>query len=852
MIEPSIAASEDFKMGRRTHCRTLTLVPVTAFLLLTTLNTLLFAQLSIAEKTEGMERHEGYLNFFWDEKEGKIWLEIERFEEEFLYLESLATGLGSNPIGLDRTRKGREKVVRFERHGPSVFLVEPNQRYRAITNNPAEQRAVTESFAQSILWGSRVAAETGPIVLVDATDFLVRDAHGAIGQLRQAAQGDFELDRNRSAVYLPRCKAFPDNIELEAVLTFSSREPGRLVSEVAPTPESPSVRQHHSLIRLPDDEYRPRRFDPRSGIQGITFSDYATALDQPLEKRFISRFRLSKRNPQAAISEPVEPIIYYLDPGAPEPVRSALLEGARWWNRAFEAAGYHNAFRVAMLPEGADPLDVRYNVIQWVHRSTRGWSYGQSVVDPRSGEIIKGHVQLGSLRVRQDRMLIEGLQPLFPAGESGACAFSAGPTPGYLASFDPEASATEVALARIRQLSAHEVGHTLGFAHNFAASNFGRASVMDYPAPLVKINDDRTLNLSEAYAAGIGEWDKVVVRFAYSHFPPGTDEVGALNQIIEDAFGQGLFFVTDSDARSYSSPHGYASLWDNGKDPVAALEESLKVRRIALDSFNVHNLAAGTPLAELSKVVVPVFLHHRYQLAAAAKLLGGYSYTYTLRGDPLPPPQMIEPQIQKRALAALIKTLEVKEVGFPRRLLDILSPTAYGYEDQGEQFPSTTGRIFDPLSATTVAADLTVSVILHPERASRLILANVLDPNQPGLVGAIDAILNATWKAPTPRDRWDAAVARAAQRVALDRLIDLAESPRASSDARATAGSKLRDLALHLDSRSVQVGVELAHVEEALRRITAFLQRPHPEFKSPKPPSAPPGEPIGNTQENTK
>ena len=320
----------------------------------------------------------------------------------------------------------------------------------------------------------------------------MRDAHGVIGLLRQAAQGDFQLDKNRSAVYLPRCQAFPDNIELEAILTFTASEPGSLVSEVAPTPESPSVRQHHSFIRLPDNAYRARRFDPRAGVLGFTFADYATALDQPLEKRFISRFRLSKRDPRAEVSEPVEPIIYYLDPGAPEPVRSALLEGARWWNQAFEAAGYRNAFRVEMLPQGADPLDVRYNVIQWVHRSTCGWSYGNSVVDPRSGEIIKGHVQLGSLRVRQDRMLIEGLQPLFPAGQgSGACAFGTGPTATYLASFDPQVSATEVALARIRQLSAHEVGHTLGFAHNFAASNFGRESVMDYPAPLVGINNDQ-------------------------------------------------------------------------------------------------------------------------------------------------------------------------------------------------------------------------------------------------------------------------------------------------------------------------------------------------------------------------
>ena len=832
-------------MERKIHSGRFPRSAMTAILMVVALNVLLAGQPSIAEMTEGMARHEGFFNFFWDEKQGKIFLEIDRFGEEFLYLESLATGLGSNPVGLDRTRKGREKVVRFERHGPSVFLVEPNQRYRAITDDQAEQRAVRESFAQSILWGGRVAAENGSVVLVDATDFLVRDAHGVTGRLRQAGQGEFQLDRNRSAVYLPRCRAFPDNIELEAVLTFTSNQPGSLVSEVAPTPESPSVRQHHSLIRLPDNRYRPRRFDPRAGIQGMTFADYATPLDQPLEKRFVNRFRLSRRNPGADVSEPLEPIIYYLDPGAPEPIRSALLEGARWWDQAFEAAGYRNAFRVEILPEGADPLDIRYNVIQWVHRSTRGWSYGNSVVDPRSGEILKGHVQLGSLRVRQDRMLIEGLAPLFQAGTE-SCAITAGPTASHLAAFDPAVSAVEVALARIRQLSAHEVGHTLGFAHNFAASNFGRESVMDYPAPLVGINQDQTLNLSEAYGVGIGEWDKVVVAYAYSDFAPGVAEDQALNRIIEDAFTRGLFFITDADARGHRTPHGYASLWDNGAEPIAALEHAMKVRRIALDSFGVKSVAAGTPLSELSKTLVPAFLHHRYQIEAAAKLVGGYSYTYKLRGDPLPLPQIIEPAIQKRALAALILTLEVKEIRFPKRLLDILPPSAYGYPDRREQFPRTTGRIFDPLSATTVAADLTVSAILHPERASRLSLAAVLDPNQPGLEGAIDALLNATWKAPRPRDQWDSAVARAVQRVVLDRLLDLGESPRTSSDARASAGSKLRDLALHLDSRSVQVGVELAHVEEALRRITAFLERPHPEFKSPSPPSAPAGEPIGN------
>ncbi len=805
------------------------------------------AQPSIEEKTRGMERQDGFFTLYREAGAGRLWLQIDRLGEEFLYQESLATGLGSSIIGLDRTRPGRARIVRFDRIGPKILLVQPSQRFRAITDNPAEKAAVTESFAQSVLWSGWVAAESDPGVLVDATDFIIRDAHDVIGRLRESGQGDFQLDEKRSVVFPPRTRAFPDNVELEALLTFSTTAPGPLVAEVTPTPEAPSIRQRHSLIRLPDGHYTPRAFDPRVGGLSILFSDFATPLEQPLQRRLVSRHRLRKRARFARSSEAVEPIVYYLDPGVPEPVRSALLEGARWWNQAFESAGFRNAFRVEILPQGADPLDIRYNVIQWVHRSSRGWSYGHSVIDPRSGEILKAHVQLGSLRARHDRRLIEGLQPLFPAAYgSGICNFAAGPAALYLAAFDPDVSATEIALARIRQLSAHEVGHTLGLAHNFAASHFGRESVMDYPAPLVGINDDQSLNLSDAYAVGVGEWDKVAIRYAYSDFPPETDEAAALKNILEDAFERGLYFLTDADALGSGAAHAYASPWDNGPDPVAALEQSMKVRRIALDGFSRENLPSGASLGELTDLLVPAYLHHRYQLQAAARLLGGYTYTYRLRGDPLPGQRMTEPQAQKRALAVLVKALGVDEVTLPRRLLDLLVPAPFGYQDRREQFPRTTGRIFDPLSATTVLADLIVSVLLEAQRASRLALAGALDPNQPGLEGVIESLLAATWKAPTSRDGWAAATTRAVERVVLDRLIELAESPRTSSDARSIAASKLRDLAVHLDGRSIQVGVELAHAEEALRRITSFLQRPHHEFTSPGPPAAPPGEPIGN------
>ncbi|HEU4456315.1 MAG TPA: DUF5117 domain-containing protein, partial [Longimicrobium sp.] len=448
---------------------------------------------SITEKTRGMERKDGFIPIYWDAAAGKVWMEVPRAGEEMIYQVSLPAGLGSNDVGLDRGQLGETRIVRFERTGPRVLLVQPNQGFRATTDDPHERRAVETSFAQSVLWGFKVEAEEGGRVLVDATDFALRDAHGVIPALRRARQGEYKLDATRSALHLPNTKAFPRNTEIEVTLTFTGENPGAWVRDVAPSPDALTVRERHSFVALPEPGYEPRESDPRAGFFGISFYDYATPIDQPIERRFISRHRLRKASPGAAMSEAVEPIVYYLDRGAPEPIRAALLEGARWWNQAFESAGYRDAFRVELLPEDADPLDARYNVIQWVHRFTRGWSYGSSIVDPRTGEIIKGHVTLGSLRVRQDYLLAEGLLSPYETGRETS----------------PEARA--MALARIRQLSAHEVGHTLGLAHNYVSSTQGRASVMDYPHPVAKLTADGRVDLSDAYREGIGEWDRVAV-----------------------------------------------------------------------------------------------------------------------------------------------------------------------------------------------------------------------------------------------------------------------------------------------------------------------------------------------------
>lgn len=534
------------------------------------------AQLSsaIAAKVAGMKHYPGYFNFYYDDKQDKIFLVVDKFDTEFLYVNSLPAGIGSNDIGLDRGQLGGERVVKFDRRGPKVLLVQPNLSYRAITTNGEERNAVEQAFAQSVLWGFTVIAEESGKVLVEATDFYMQDARDVIGVLRSQQQGNYSLDKSRSAFYLPRTKNFPQNTEVEVTLTFTGQATGAYIRSVTPSPNNVTVRQHHSFVQLPDGNYKPRKFDPRAGYFEMSYYDYATPISEPIEKRFITRHRLEKKDPSAAISEAVEPIIYYLDRGTPEPIRSALLEGARWWNQAFEAAGYKDAFRVEMMPEDADPMDVRYNVIQWVHRSTRGWSYGSTVTDPRTGEIIKGHVSLGSLRVRQDFLIAEGLLAPYEDGKS----------------VPPEMQT--MALARLRQLSAHEVGHTIGLAHSYSSSSENLASVMDYPHPIAKVVDGK-IDLSNAYDDKIGPWDKVSVAFGYQHFPPGINEEAALDKIIQDGLKSGLTFLSDQDARPQGSSHPYAHLWDNGTDAADELKRVMEVRAIALKNFGEKNIRAG-------------------------------------------------------------------------------------------------------------------------------------------------------------------------------------------------------------------------------------------------------------------
>jgi hypothetical protein len=803
---------------------------------------------SIADKVKGLQKIDGYIPLYWQSSTGKLFMEIGRWKQEMLYQVSLPAGLGSNPVGLDRGQLGDSSVVTFERIGRKVLLQQPNYHYRAITSNAAERRAVEDSFARSVLWGFKVEAEDGDRVIVDATSFFMRDAHGVVDTLRRTKQGRYKLDDSRSAPYMERTKAFPKNTEVETLLTFTTDEdPGRYIRQTTPTPTAVTLREHHSFVELPDLDYKTRKLDPRAPSFGIEFYDYASPITEPIEKRWIARHRLEKKDPSAAVSEAVKPIVYYVDNGAPEPIRGALVEGASWWNQAFEAAGFRNAFQVKVLPEDADPMDVRYNMINWVHRATRGWSYGGSIADPRTGEIIKGNVTLGSLRVRQDFTIGVGLIPQYAEGDPRACLADMSPDAEYLAALDPGGDVAAMSLARIRQLAAHETGHTLGFAHNFAASTYGRASVMDYPAPWVDIKDGK-LDLSHAYATGIGEFDKFAVQYAYSQFAPGTNEAEALEKILEDGVARGMLYITDSDARPLNAAHPLASLWDSGSDPVATLKHEMDVRRIGLSQFGLTTIPVGTPLSELELKLLPLYLHHRYQTVAAAKSIGGVNFTYAVRAAAGPNPatvaQIVPAAEQRAALNAILDTISVDALRIPERILDLIPPTAFGYGGgTAEPFESRTDPTFDPISAATIAADISVSALLNPQRAARVNDHSARNPGNPSFGDVVTALVNKTWVEPAPTDAYGAAIRRAVQSLLVTRLMDLASNADATPEVRANASQGLRNIAALTRTSPAN---RSAHYVATREDIDRFLKRPADTFKKTEPLATPAGEPIGS------
>ena len=777
---------------------------------------------SIDAKTAGMERQGGFVPVWWDADEGTVWLSVP-LDTDLLYSVALAAGLGSNDVGLDRGQLGSERVVRFERVGRRVLLVQPNLRFRADTDNAAERTAVADAFAPSVVWGFDVVAASGGRVLIDATDFVVRDAHGVADRLRQTGQGTFSLDKSRSAPVPSMLKGFPENTELEARLTFASSQPGRYVRDVAADPQAVTVRVRHSFVQLPDDGYVPRAFAPASGYFPFTYADYAVPIGEDVVQRVVTRHRLTCAAPPDAsgMCDPVEPIVYYLDPGTPEPVRSALLDGARWWAEAFEAAGWRDAYRVEVMPDSLDPLDVRVNVIQWVHRATRGWSYGASVTDPRTGEILKGHVSLGSLRVRQDYLIAEGL--LAPYRQPNAA--------GFAAEDDPMLA---LALARLRQLSAHEVGHTIGLAHNFAGSTQGRTSVMDYPAPLATLADGE-IHVSDAYAVGMGEWDIQAVRYGYVRDDAEADRVLAENR------DRGLRYITDADARPTGAASPTGALWDNGADAVQALRDEMAVRRVALDRFTDAVIREGRPLATMEEALVPLYLRHRYQVDATAHLVGGVAYGYTARGDGNAPPTPVDGETQLAAIDALLATVTPEALAVPAAARAI-PPRPPGFGATRELFDGRTGLTFDPVAPAETAARLTFGYLFDADRAARLAYQHDLDSTLPSFVDLIDRTGGMLWMTPIPDD-YHEEIRRTVLMAWVDALMALAADADAAPIVRATSEAALAELAGAAASDELRQDAFFGRWLG--RRITRFLDRNHDEAADVTPPTPPPGSPIG-------
>ena len=665
------------------------------------LSIILVSSFSFSQETD----YEGFMNFSYNNDSGKIILEINKLDSEFMYINSLSRGVGNNDLGLDRGQLGNSRIVYFTRRGNKILLIQPNLRYVSNSSNYLENKAVKEAFARSVLFGFDIIKKKKDSYIIDITSFLIRDAHGVSQRLRYSNSGSYTLNKSMSAIDLDRTKAFPKNIEFDVLLTFTGNPSGNLVRSVTPTASNLTVNQHHSFVELPDNNYKKRKFDPRSGSNPFIVYDYSTPIDDKLEQRFIVRHRLNKKYPKQEISEPVEPIVYYIDNGTPEPVKSALIEGGNWWNQAFESAGYKDAFRIEVLPEDADPMDVRYNLIQWIHRSTRGWSYGASIVDPRTGEIIKGQVSLGSLRVRQDYMILSGLID----------------NPNDIKN---KSLIKKTSLDRIRQLSAHEIGHTLGFAHNYISSANNRSSVMDYPHPKIDIvNGD--INIDNAYSKNIGDWDKVSVRYAYTDFQENENEDVKLNDIIEEAVNKGLYFLSDSDSRPVGSANPFSHLWDNGEFPYKELNKLLKVRDLALKNIDLDNLVDGEPYDRIEDILVPIYMLHRYQIESAAKAIGGVDYLYFVKNKNNDKVKFVDSKLQKESLKSLLNVLNPKNLVLPNNLIQILSPRSFRNPRTRENFESNTGVTFDYINASSSIINHTLTFLMNPERINRIYQQNM-------------------------------------------------------------------------------------------------------------------------------
>jgi len=778
------------------------------------LSFILVSYFSFSQETD----YQGFMDFSYNDDSGKIILEIDNLDNEFLYINSLSRGVGNNDLGLDRGQLGNSRIVYFTKRGNKILLIQPNLRYVSNSSNELENKAVEEAFARSVLFGFEIVEKLTDSYKIDLTPFLLNDAHGVSQRLRYSNSGSYSLNKSMSAIDLDRTKAFPKNIEFDVLLTFTGNPSGNLVRSVTPTASNLTVNQHHSFVKLPDDNYNKRKFDPRSGSNPFIVFDYSTPIDEKLEQRFIVRHRLNKKNPNDEMSEPVEPIIYYIDNGTPEPVKTALIEGGNWWNQAFESAGYKNAFRIEVLPEDADPMDVRYNLIQWIHRSTRGWSYGASIVDPRTGEIIKGQVSLGSLRVRQDYMILSGLVD----------------NPNDIQN---KSLIKKTSLDRIRQLSAHEIGHTLGFAHNYISSANNRSSVMDYPHPKIDLVDGK-ISIADAYSENIGDWDKVSVEYAYRDFPNTKNENYELDKIINEAEKNGLYFLSDSDSRPVGSANPFSHLWDNGELPYKELNKLLKVRDLALKNIDLDNLVDGEPYDRIEDILVPIYMLHRYQIEASAKAIGGVDYLYFVKNKNNDKVKFVDSKLQRKSLESLLNVLKPKNLVLPNNLIDILSPRSFRNPRTRENFVSNTGVTFDYINTSSSLINHTLTFLLNAERINRINQQNIFGDDILTLEDYLAEISKSIFDN-KKLSTYEESVNKNTTSLYIDHLFMAFNNSRTNDLSKSIILASIMDIMNNLSTKSNNYNLFL------INKIDGFLINPD-KYKPIEKTKIPDGSPIGN------
>jgi hypothetical protein len=743
-----------------------------------------------------------------DDAENRILMMIppDGLDRDFLYMNTLATGLGQSSPLLDRGQVGMEAVMRLERRGERVLMVRDNWSVRALDGSEAEARAAAESFPTSVIASFPIEEEEGGVITVDASSFFFSD----VFRIGNRFQGSMSVDRNRSWIEPEYTGSFPENTEVRAVLTFSNSSPPGSLNQAAPDGTAATFQQHHSMVALPelDDDFRPRSFDHRAGLFSTAFLDFSQGIDGTYRDRYVNRWRLIPSDPEAyaqgELVEPVEPIVFYMDPAIPEPYRTAFFEGGRWWNEIYEAAGFRDAFQVLDLPEGVDPLDARYNIIYWVHRRDPGPSVGPSFRDPRTGEILKTVVRMDSHRSLVDYNIWAGLLPA--AGPGGL-----------------NVDAEEFTMARRRQHTAHEIGHTIGIAHNFISASQGRASVMDYPAPLISLDANGELDLTDAYRDGGGAWDSLAIRYAYSWYPDEDAEATGLAQVMEDALADGLRFITGGHAGAAGSIPA-ATQWVEGTTMFEAVERTSAVRELLVDRFNEEAIRPGEPMSMLNMRFAHVYLHHRYALEGLVKYVGGMDFTYALRGDGQTPAQVLPAAEQRRALEMALDALEPEALAYPDRINDLIPPNPYGSDGSESWIGTPAGTAFDPIHLAGGLATEVIGNLMHRQRLQRLVIFHARNADNPSIHEVLERIVERSWGAAPSSDPGLRTLERAVERVVLDQLLDRAGDSQATSEVRAAAGHHLAALAERLEGAEGQSPEDRAHLAMARRDLDHFFE----------------------------